>query len=888
MIHYIKKLLFTVIFLFSFLTQGQNIEIKGIVLNDTTKKAIEFATVQIESTKNSRLLGYGFSNEKGEFSLEANIVNETEISMVITYIGFTTYKKSITLNDHHLNIGEILLHESIENLNEIVITATPPVLIKKDTIQYNASSFKTKEDAVAEDLFKKLPGVSVDSDDGTIRVNGVDVTKILVNGEPFFGKNPKIAMKILSKDLIHKIEITDTKTEEENFTGSVNSEEAKTINIILKKKKNGNVFGNITTGYGTNKRNETNGVVNRVYKKSLFTLLAFSNNINKNNFSYDDKNESNTIDKSRAIKTQTNIGANYSDKFKNGDKINANYTFSNTENNRSVRNDQIILLPSRNNFRLDNSDQDLEQISHRGNIKLINSVFENFRLVTNTNFLFRDIDLFKDNDGETKNEENNLINKSNDQQLQNQKKQSINSSLNAIYKLPKLNSFLVYKIFTTSNSSILNRNNKSKTEFFTNNARIISIDQFTKQNKYDTRIGNSFKYGQKIGSRHVLEYQIENRKEKQKTNQAVLDLSNNGELDNKLSFNQNVDIKTLEHKFSYTYKKKNSTYNLKISHLNTKLSNQEFNRNIGVSKKFNDFLFFVKARHKTKKGTIFNANYRTKSIIPKYNELLAITDNTNRRRINIGNPNLNRELEHFFSFNVRYFNRKNQIYFFNRLSYNTVQDKIINKSTIDDESVITKTFTNNSNNNRFTVNGSVSKNYKNTSLFYNLKLRWYVSKGKNAHFVNNNSFKSNFKNISPSLHAEFNYNDLFEISPFYKLLLEDTKYDSDEIRDQSNTQHTFGLNITTFAPKKFTVFNQIRYNLNPQFDKNFGREALVWNITLNYNIIPKKAKLKLTVFNILNQYNNTSRFIDEYKISVNTYDVLRQYAMLSFKYIFKN
>lgn len=241
-----------------------------------------------------------------------------------------------------------------------------------------------------------------------------------------------------------------------------------------------------------------------------------------------------------------------------------------------------------------------------------------------------------------------------------------------------------------------------------------------------------------------------------------------------------------------------------------------------------------------------------------------------------------------FSFNVRSYNTKSKLFFYNRISYTTVNDKIIDKTSVDEELVTTKTYINNSQNYKYSINGSISKDYKNAPLFYNFKMKWNASMGENTHLTNNLLFKSNFVTLSPAFYAEFNYNDFIEINPTYRLFLDNTKYNTTEVQNQSNIQHTFGLNITTFAPQRFTVFNQMQYNLNPKFEEGYGKQSLVWNVTANYSIVPNKAKLKLTVFNILNQYNNTNRRLTESRNSTYTYDVLKQYFMFSFKYTFKN
>lgn len=82
---------------------------------------------------------------------------------------------------------------------------------------------------------KKLPGVEVDNE-GNITINGKPVQRILVNGEEFFGNDPKIATKNLPKEIIEKVQVTDTKTKSEEFTGKAGDPDNKTVNITIKKR----------------------------------------------------------------------------------------------------------------------------------------------------------------------------------------------------------------------------------------------------------------------------------------------------------------------------------------------------------------------------------------------------------------------------------------------------------------------------------------------------------------------------------------------------------------------------------------------------------------------------------------------------------------------------
>lgn len=870
---------------------AQSIEFKGSITDQETQSPIDFATVQLEEPSNHKLLAYDFSDEKGAFTIEGKTLNDS-ISLVISYIGYTTFKKTIAVKNKKVDIGNIHLKPAAESLDAIVITATPPVLVKNDTTQFNASAFKTREDAVAEDLLKKLPGVSIDLETGGIQVNGIDVTRILVNGEPFFSNNPKIAMKVIDKDIIAKIEITNTRTEEEEFTQTNDSDvEAKTINIILKKRKNGNMFGNAIAGMGTNNRYETNGVFNRLKDKSLFTAIAFANNVNKNNLSYDEDDGVNSIDNTRSINTESNIGTNYSDKLKSGDRINIDYLYSNNNKQRNYETNSENLLPNSTNYSSQNTKQEDKNFSHDAGIKLNNNIAPNLKLFTNAKLYYRDRDYSRARDNSTEDDTNTLINTSESNNKIKQIYRRLKSSLSAVYRFPKINSYINYKINTTVKDSDNTVDNKSKTDIFGSNSRTVLRNQHSNQINKEKEYITSIKYNQRIGSKNHIQYEFTSTTENQDNVKDVFDINDNNTstLNNNISYDQIINTEKKEHQIGYGYRSKNIRYNLKASKLQTKLSNNELNRDIGVSRNFNDILIYTNLRYKFPNNLFLTVNYKTDSDIPRASELLTITDNTNPLSIKIGNPNLKRELEHSASINMRMFMKKSKIFIYNRFSYSTITDKIIDIENINpDDLVITKTYTNNSSNNKYSLRGSISKDYKKAPYFYSIKMKWNANVGDNSHLINDILYKSHYASLSPTFYTELNYNDIFEVSPFYKLSLNETKFSNNNIQDQSNTQHTMGVDLATFAPQKFTIYNQVQYNYNPQFEKGYGRESLIWNITANYNLIPNKAKLKLTVYNLLNQYNNTTRNFSESRNTTTTYDVLQQYAMLSFRYNFKN
>jgi hypothetical protein len=129
------------------------------------------------------------------------------------------------------------------NAGNVTVNARrAPVTINNDTVEFNTENFKTQPNAVVEDLLKKLPGVTVDND-GTVRVNGQRINRVLVNGKEFFTGDPKIATKNLDADAVDKVQVFDKKSDRAEFTGVDDGQSEKAINLKLKKDRNKSLFG---------------------------------------------------------------------------------------------------------------------------------------------------------------------------------------------------------------------------------------------------------------------------------------------------------------------------------------------------------------------------------------------------------------------------------------------------------------------------------------------------------------------------------------------------------------------------------------------------------------------------------------------------------------------
>ncbi|MCB0697559.1 MAG: outer membrane beta-barrel protein, partial [Chitinophagaceae bacterium] len=279
-------LLFVSAILLTLGTTAQTQNLKGIVM-DGQGKPMKFATVSLLNPDDSTLMFFGISNESGIFEIK----NTSKGSYLLqaAMLGYKTYYRKIQQPVANSDLGPIILDQfDVQQMKGVEITAERiPLLIKKDTVEYDAAAFKTKPDANTEDLLKKMPGIEVDRA-GNIKAQGESVNKVFVDGKEFFGNDPKVATRNLPADAIKKVQVFDKKSDMTEFTGVDDGSRERTINLMLKDGKKQGYFGDVTAGGGTDSRYKAAGKLYRFRPESQFAVLGMTNNINRSGFSFSD------------------------------------------------------------------------------------------------------------------------------------------------------------------------------------------------------------------------------------------------------------------------------------------------------------------------------------------------------------------------------------------------------------------------------------------------------------------------------------------------------------------------------------------------------------------------------------------------------------------------
>ena len=255
--------------------------VTGKVVEQDTNEAVIQATAALLTGE--KVVANAVTNTSGAFSIKAP--REGSYTLKITYVGFKTYSKTITLKDgKDYRAGTITLEPDAIMLKGATVTAhASKVTLKADTFIYNASAYRTPEGSVVEELVKRLPGAEV-GDDGTIKINGKEVKKILVDGKEFMTGDTKTALQNLPTNIIERIRSYDQQSDLSRVSGIQDGEEETVLDFGIKRGMNHGIMANVDLAVGTEKRYAGRGM-GAVMKDNLKVMLfTRANNVNDMGF----------------------------------------------------------------------------------------------------------------------------------------------------------------------------------------------------------------------------------------------------------------------------------------------------------------------------------------------------------------------------------------------------------------------------------------------------------------------------------------------------------------------------------------------------------------------------------------------------------------------------
>jgi hypothetical protein len=894
-----KFIVILVFIFFSKFTISQSSSIKGIVV-DPQKAPLEFVSVALLNPKDSTLVNYTITDSKGAFQITET--SRDSILLQLSSLGFTPYYKTIVYQNELVDLKTIILEEELNTLDEIMISAVIPIQIKKDTVAFNANSFKVNYDDNIEELLKKLPGIEIDSE-GNVVAQGNEVTKIFVDGKEFFGGDPSIVLKNLSADAISKIEVIDKKSDEAELTGVSDGNKEVVINFTLKKTKTQQGFGKASVGIGLESKYFTNLNYNKFSSKTQLSVIGKFNNINitgsniqsflKNadGIADDSDDDNNGTPKSLSGFLTTGVtGFNIGHEFKKKESFNLDY-FYNHSNNNGLSNSSRITFANANNFSnksenvFDNSSND-----HNLNFNYKNKSHKMHSLIVRGGLTFdkRTADLVRDSD--FLNNSGDLTTTNNFDLKNNNKRASGKLNINYYQRFLKArrsfgSNFNALSINTT-------RNNDQNTYITRNIGKTNESQRYLltlRDESSNTTLTNfNFNFTEPLWKNHyfkvITSARIKNQKDN--ANQSKTTTISETEEAESLAFQfQNKEYNYLT-KFAHSY-------NTEIFNISTGIQIQDLNRAFGETglNPITKNQFYVNPSlnitYTPKKGTKHKFAYNRLITSPSSNQITTVVNDLNPYSIRKGNPDLKTQKIDNISLSNTIHDFKSALSFHSKIQFRYSKDAIISTVIIDEDYIKIRSYENRGNRKELNTSISFSKKINSLGLRYSLK--------------NKNSYKTSNAVVN------LENNDVSSQDYLFGFTLENYNKNIFDIKIGA----TYDINTTTFSIKndlnrKFTkqrYFLMLDYDIskkisfNTQFDYivfkdnkfSDNQELPIWNAAISYAFSNNKNNImKLVFIDILDKNEDISRRSTLNYFEETVTESLGRYIVLSYTYRLHN
>jgi len=288
-----KRLLLFVCFLISisFYVKAQTHAIKGRVIDTASTSILSGTSISVLNAKDSTLVKFTRATENGTFEL--NDIRNGKFILLVSYPKYADFVDHFTLDSTKqvLDYGKINLTGKAKLLADVIIKGNRAAIkIKGDTTEFDPAAYNIEPNSKVEDLIKQFPGIQIDKD-GKITAQGQTVTKVLVDGEEFFGDDPTLVTKNLRADMVDKVQLYDKKSDQATFTGIDDGEKNKTLNIKLKEDKKKGYFGKLQGGIGTDNFYQGQAMFNKFWGKKKFSAYGILGNNGQIGLGWDDRDK---------------------------------------------------------------------------------------------------------------------------------------------------------------------------------------------------------------------------------------------------------------------------------------------------------------------------------------------------------------------------------------------------------------------------------------------------------------------------------------------------------------------------------------------------------------------------------------------------------------------
>jgi hypothetical protein len=887
------------------------VKVSGTLVDTFSMSATVLSSVSLLRASDKVLLDYTRADESGRFSLKMPI--QTHCILLISHPSYLTLREEILATNENVSMGNVYLLSRQHMLDEVVITDAKAIVIRGDTIEYNADSFKTRAYDNVNELLKKLPGLEVGMD-GKIKAYGQEVKKMTVDGQEFFSDDPAVVAQTLRSSSVDKVQVFDKKSDQATFTGVDDGVRDKTINLTLKEEAKKGYFGKVGAGGGLPSYWENQAMINAFNKKRKISAYGIMSNTNTNGLGWGDENKFgggggdmifNADDFSTreydddgmgsrggqyrgsgVPKTWTG-GAHYSNKWLNDTlTFNANYRYKNEVNESMFQSRYDYTLPDSQYV---NMSQDNSTTIRQGHN--VNTTTE-YWLDTSSSVRVKI-------GGSINSTVNNGTNLDQSYGNNNTKINENSSSSNGKTNQEKINASLFYrKRFakkgrnTSLDLSLANSNNRANTDrnslitYYTIGVTQL-VDQSRESESSNTNLKAKLTYTEPL-TEHInlnLNYGINNAINKS-VNNTFDNTKATPELDS--MYSSHYDFNVLRNRggvnINYQKGKWNMGLGADMSHVRFAQDNLFLNQKVNYGF-FNVLPSFFLRYRKSQMASI-GINYSTTTTEPSMTQIQPLRNNNNPLNVVIGNPDLKQTYSHNLRFNMNRYKVSSSENLYVSGSLRISENAIVDQQTINSLGQRTVKYINIDKNN---FNANVYLGYGRKvikGMYTNLYLGADYSKMHN--YVNGLENINNNTSISPTLNIYYRVDTTLDLSYSFNPSYTINKSSISTFNSVNYWSYVQKLEGSLQLPLKFTIGTNITWNIRERLDANDKtNNVFQWNAYVSRAFLKDKSLVAiLYAYDILNQNVGFNRFTTPTYVAENTYNIIQRYVMLSLTWNF--
>lgn len=933
-----KSILMMLLLLVSIASFAQERLVSGAIIDRDTKDPIEQVTVQLLKTDSTYVTG-AISNEKGLFHL--NAPENGKYLLKITSVGYKpTVKRVVIEQDKNLALGNVVVGADAIMLKGAVVTAmAQKVTLKEDTFVYNSAAYRTPEGSVVEELVKRLPGAEV-SDDGTIKINGKEVKKILVDGKEFMTGDTKTALKNLPTSIIDKIKAYDEKSDLSKVTGIDDGEEQTVLDFNVKKGMNKGLMSNIDLGIGNKDRYSARGMGGYFNNNNRFMLFGNANNTSDRGFGGGAPRRG--FGGGNGLNASKMLAANYNYEEKNKFKFNTSLRWNHSDGDVWSRRSSENFMGSSSSFSNSLNQNFSRSDSWNGNIRL------EWMPDTMTNILFRPSISWTTNDSrsmglsasfnqdpyqytedplsdegiEKMDEVDAVINRQKSVSLSYSKNNNIRGMLQLNRKLNNKGRNVTLRMdakYTDKDSKSISLQN-AHLYLVQNEAGLDSTYQTNRYNltpSKDYSYSAQATYSEPLWKATFLQFSYKFTYSYSKSDRSTYDFSKysfdgispeygawgnylgclDGELgdyrDDKLSRyseyrNYTHDIQVM---MRFIRQKYNLNFGVMIQPQRSKFIQDYQGKYVDTVRTVTNVSPTLDFRYRFSKMSNLRVNYRGTTSQPSISQLLDITDNSDPLNISKGNPGLKPSFTQNFRLFYNNFVQNHNKGVMTYINFSTTSNSISNKVTYDETTGGRITRPENINGNwnvmgAFMFNCSIDSTgvwniNTDTNLGYNHYVS-YLSLDKSQ-----DSQKNTTQNTTWNERLSLSYrNDWLELSLDGTLAYNHAKNKLQPNSNLDTWQFSYGPSMTLTAPWGTSLNTSLSCSSRRGYsDASMNTDEFVWNAQLSQGFLKgKPLTVMLQFYDLLHQQSTFSRAISSVSRTDTEYNAINSYAMLHVVY----